>query len=156
MDRISGGRFGIYAMEYQGHEQDCHDGRHGICFPYTVGVCLTEQATKYEETPTEGSQYSQIRDSMYILSVMNQYTIKQRMPSQEAERLLRIALFSDSLQLEAVEGQYNTIVSRRRELAKAIREGRKKGIVPVFISQMWFLFSLAITLESGQCCNHTC
>lgn len=93
---------------------------------------------------------------MYILSVMNQYTIKQRMPSQEAERLLRIALFSDSLQLEAVEGQYDTIVSRRRELAKAIREGRKKGIVPVFISQMWFLFSLAITLESGQCCNHTC
>jgi len=90
---------------------------------------------------------------MYILSVMNQYTIKQRMPSQEAERLLRIALFSDSLQLEAVEGQYNTLVSRRRELAKVIRGGRKKGIVPVFISQMWFLFSLAITLESGPCCN---
>ena len=77
------------------------------------------------------------------------------MPSQEAERLLRIALFSDSLQLEAVEGQFNTIVSRRRELAKVIREGRKKGIVPVFISQTWFLFSLAITIESGGCCYRT-
>lgn len=72
------------------------------------------------------------------------------MPSQEAERLLRIALFSDSLQLEAVEGQFNTIVLRRRELAKVIRDGRKKGIVPVFVSQTWFLFSLAITIESGK------
>ena len=60
---------------------------------------------------------------------MNQYTIAHDMPSIEAERLLRVALFSDSLQMEAVEGEFNTLVGRRRELARVIRDGRKKGIV---------------------------
>ena len=60
---------------------------------------------------------------------MNQYTIAHDMPSIEAEKLLRVALFSDSLQMEAVEGEFNTLVGRRRELARVIRDGRKKGIV---------------------------
>jgi hypothetical protein len=81
---------------------------------------------------------------------MNQYAIKRRLPSIESERLLRIALFSEALEVESKEGEFNSLVSRRRELARVLRDGRKKGVVPVFISFMWFLFSLAITIESGM------
>ena len=81
---------------------------------------------------------------------MNQYTIKRRMPAQEAERLLRIALFSDSLQLMVVEDETRSLVKRRRKLARTIRERRKRGIVPVFISLMWFLFSLVVSIQGGR------
>ena len=100
--------------------------------------------------PGEESQFEQIRDSFYILSMMNQFSIKQTMPRVEAERLLRIALFSDSLQLEVVEDDTRNLVKRRRKLARNLREGRKKGVVPVFISLMWFLFSLLTSIQQGM------
>lgn len=74
--------------------------------------------------------------------------MKQRMPAVAAERLLRIALFSDSLQLTAIEDRTRCLVKRRSQLASLIRRGRKKGVVPVFISLMWFLFSLAISIQA--------
>ncbi|KAL9613821.1 MAG: hypothetical protein Q9167_001668 [Letrouitia subvulpina] len=36
---------------------------------------------------------------------------------------------------------------RRAELAQNFREGRKKGVVPVFISFLWFVFALALTVQ---------
>ena len=38
---------------------------------------------------------------------------------------------------------------RRRKLAMTLREGRKRGIVSVFITLMWFLFSLAISVDGA-------
>ena len=107
-------------------------------------------ATRYEEVPDEDSQFEQIRDSFYLLSVLNQYTIKRKMPSVEAEKLLRISIFSDSLQLQVSEDESRSLVKRRRKLAKTIREARKKGVVPVFISLMWFLFSLVVSIQAGK------
>ncbi|MCJ1265791.1 hypothetical protein MMC22_005671 [Lobaria immixta] len=82
-----------------------------------------------------------MRDSLYILSVMNQYTTKSPIDPEEAITLLRVALFADittpNLDLKA----------RRRKLAMTLREGRKRAVVPVFFTLMWFLFSLAITIE---------
>lgn len=84
-----------------------------------------------------------MRDSLYILSVMNQYTVKSPIDPAHAETLLRVALFADittpTLDLKA----------RRRKLALTLREGRKRGIVPVFVTLMWFLFSLAISIEGA-------
>ena len=111
---------------------------------------IVDLAVQYNEVPDEDSQFAEIRDSFYILGVMNQFSIKRRMPPIEAEKLLRIALFSDSLRLEAVEDETSSLVKKRRKLAKTLREGRRLGIVPVFISTMWFLFSLATSLESGK------
>lgn len=76
-------------------------------------------------------------------------TIKRRMPAVAAEKLLRIALFSDSLQLTTSEDRSRSLVDRREKLATLIRRGRKKGVVPVFISLMWFLFSLAISIQAA-------
>ena len=71
------------------------------------------------------------------------------MPVLAAEKLLRIALFSDSLQLTATPDRTRTLIRRRRDLADRIRSGRKKGVVPVFVSLMWFLFSLAISIQAA-------
>lgn len=83
--------------------------------------------------------------------------IKRRMPSVEAEKLLRVALFSDSLKLTPNENT-SGLIQKRYELAALIRKGRKKGVVPVFISLLWFLFSLAISIQQayGELgANHT-
>lgn len=71
------------------------------------------------------------------------------MPSVAAEKLLRIALFSDSLQLSLAQDRTHSLVRRRSDLAERIRQGRKKGVVPVFVSLMWFLFSLAISTQAA-------
>jgi hypothetical protein len=38
-----------------------------------------DMATLYNERPSESSDFSSIRDSFYILTVMNQYTINPKM-----------------------------------------------------------------------------
>lgn len=73
---------------------------------------------------------------------------KRRMPSIEAEKLLRVALFSDSLKLTADENT-SGLIQKRYELATLIRKGRKKGVVPVFISLLWFIFSLALSIQQA-------
>lgn len=66
----------------------------------------------------------------------------------EAERLIRLALFSNILVLKGSEGNtINSLVKRRTDLAKGLREGRKKGVIPVFISFMWFVFALALSVQ---------
>ncbi|MCJ1470892.1 hypothetical protein MMC07_009540 [Pseudocyphellaria aurata] len=116
-----------------------------------TGKCalMVDMATTYDEIPGQDTPFAQFRDSLYILSVMNQYTLKRAMPAAAAEKLLRIALFSDSLKLNAMEDRSRCLVKRRCELASLIRRGRKKGVVPVFISIMWFLFSLAISIQAA-------
>lgn len=69
------------------------------------------------------------------------------MPTREAERLLRIALFSDVLPLN--KSGTRTLPKRRQKLATTCREGRKKGIIPVYISLFWFLSSLAFSIQAA-------
>ena len=74
-------------------------------------------------------------------------TIKERLPSIDvAERLLRIALFSDSLQLTAADDRTDSIVRTREELARILRVGRKKGVIAVFLSEALFVIALAISI----------
>lgn len=77
---------------------------------------------------------------------MNQYEPKPSLPPVEAERLIRLALFSNLLPLNGPEHS-GSIVKRRTELAQNFREGRKKGVVPVFISYLWFVFALALSVQ---------
>ena len=74
-------------------------------------------------------------------------TIKERLPRIDvAEKLLRVALFSDSLQLTAVDGREDSIVLARQELARMLRIGRKKGVIQVFLSEALFVIALAISI----------
>ena len=61
-----------------------------------------------------------------------------------SERLLRIALFSDELPMRNEAG----LTVRRQKLARTIRTFRKKGVIPVFVSTLWFLVALAISIDS--------
>ena len=51
------------------------------------------------------------------------------------------------MQLNGSTEPRDGIVARRTELARNLREGRKKGVVPVFISFLWFVFALALSIE---------
>ena len=75
------------------------------------------------------------------------------MPAIEAEKLLRIALFSDTLRLQVstpdnVPMHGAGLVERRQRLAQSLREQRRRGVVPVFFSFMWFSFALAMSIVS--------
>jgi hypothetical protein len=108
---------------------------------------MVDMATRYREYPSKDSDFSGIRDSFYILSVMNQYTInpKMRKAAKAAEKLLRIALFDESLKVDGLE-----LVKLREHTASSLRKSRKRGVVAVFISMGWFLFSLAISIQAGM------
>lgn len=117
-----------------------------------IGRCalMVDMASPYDEVPGPGSQFANIRDSLYLLSVMNQYAIKERLPSIDAaEKLLRIALFSDSLQLTAANDRTDSLARTREELARTLRIGRKKGVIEVFLSEALFVIALAISIYAA-------
>lgn len=124
-----------------------------------TGRCamMADMATRYEDVPGPESEFANLRDSMHILAVMNQYSTTIATCGKAAEKLLRVALFSNSLQLSpGAGGTPRNLVLRRRKLAKTLREGRRRGVVPVFIAVMWFLFALAISIQAafGQLGNN--
>lgn len=106
-------------------------------------------AIPYESPiPEEHSDFSSIRDSFFILMNLNQYKMKPVISmTKEAEGLLRIALFSEELTLL---GSRRTLSQLRAKLAKDLRSNRRRGVVPIFISTLWFLLALVISVEAGM------
>ncbi len=152
-----------------------------------------------------------LRDSLYILTVMNQYRVNPAVPPKFAPKLLRVALFThlpsptkgdlrDPLAENSTEGNQSNrtaknstegdesnppardpaerenqkkqagkrkkqqeekkkemVYSKKKEdllrerklIGVAIREGRKRGVVPVIITLGWFIFSLAISIHQA-------
>ncbi|KAL1798543.1 hypothetical protein ACET3X_002580 [Alternaria dauci] len=111
---------------------------------------MVDMAVKYNETPHRKTDFGSMRDSMYLLLVMNQYTLKPTVMSKdlqkEAEGLLRITLFSKDLVLTDTD---KTLRQMRRILAREVREMRRRGTVPVFVSIMWFLFAFALSIQEA-------
>ena len=105
-------------------------------------------SVRYDESvPGPNTDFSDIRDSFYILMNMNQYSMGYMAAfKKESEGLLRVALFSKALSLIDTTQSLREV---RHELAEQMRSSRKKGAVPVFISTMWFLFSLCISIQQG-------
>ncbi|OAG05775.1 uncharacterized protein CC84DRAFT_1186919 [Paraphaeosphaeria sporulosa] len=56
--------------------------------------------------------------------------------AKEAEGLLRIALFSEELTLP---GSRKTLSQLHAKLTNDLRSNRRRGVVPIFISTLWFL-----------------
>lgn len=126
---------------------------------------MVDMAVKYDETPDRKTDFGSMRDSMYLLLVMNQYSLKPDVvqnSKKEAECLLRIALFSRDLKLTDTDKSLRVM---RRILARELREMRRRGAVPgkqglcamcvtantiaVFVSIMWFLFAFALSVEGA-------
>ncbi|KAF1936176.1 hypothetical protein EJ02DRAFT_387824 [Clathrospora elynae] len=109
---------------------------------------MVDMAVNYDETSGRTTDFGSMRDSMYLLLVMNQYTLKPTaaLREKEAEGLLRIVLFSKDLVLTDTE---KTLRQMRCILAQEVRETRRRGAVPVFISIMWFLFAFALSVQDA-------
>jgi hypothetical protein len=90
---------------------------------------MVDMAVKYDDTPDRKTDFGSMRDSMYLLLVMNQYTLKPTVmrSEKEAEGLLRIVLFSRDLVLIDTD---KTLRQMRRILAREVREMRRRGAVP--------------------------
>lgn len=110
---------------------------------------IVDMALRYEDAiPDEDSDFADMRDSFYVLMNLNQYKMKKVISmTREAEGLLRIMLFSKELKLV---GTSKTLSQMRRRLAYDLRCNRRRGVVPVFISTLWFLVALAISIEACE------
>lgn len=107
-----------------------------------IGSTVDMSAPYDGPLPGMESDFASMRDSFYLLMNINQYKMKPLISmTKEAEGLLRIALFSKNLQLI---GSRKTLNQIRQKLARELRSNRRRGVVPVFISTLWFLFSLGI------------
>ena len=58
-------------------------------------------------------------------------------------------MFSDSLNLARPEDRKPTLNQRRSDITQRLRENRKRGVVAVFVSFLWFLVALAISIQSA-------
>jgi hypothetical protein len=108
---------------------------------------MVDMAVPYDQVPDRETDFGSMRDSMYLLLAMNQYTMRPTaMLEKEAEGLLRIVLFSKDLKLK---GTSKTLRQMRRIIARELREMRRRGAVPVFVSTMWFLFAFALSIQAA-------
>jgi hypothetical protein len=106
-----------------------------------------DMSVPYNKTPDIDSEFASMRDSFYILMNLNQYKMKPVISmSREAEGLLRIVLFNGDLKLV---GKKKTLSQMRYRLAQDLRSNRRRGVVPIFISTLWFLVALGISIEAG-------
>lgn len=99
---------------------------------------MVDMAVEYDQTPELKTDFGSMRDSMYLLLAMNQYTLKDEVvsSSKEAEGLLRIVLFSRDLRLTDTNMPLRKI---RRILANELRQMRRRGAVPGMSSQSQIL-----------------
>ncbi|KAF2634402.1 hypothetical protein P280DRAFT_413855 [Massarina eburnea CBS 473.64] len=109
---------------------------------------MVDMAVAYGLTPERKTDFGSMRDSMYLLLAMNQYSMKAETAvyKKETEGLLRIVLFSKDLELTDTD---KSLRQMRRILARELREMRRRGAVPVFVSTMWFLFAFALSIQAA-------
>ncbi|KAF2747430.1 hypothetical protein M011DRAFT_43793 [Sporormia fimetaria CBS 119925] len=110
---------------------------------------MVDMAVKYDDDTSDSrGDFASMRDSMYLLLVMNQYTVRSanHQVAKEAEGLLRIVLFSKDLVLTDTD---KSLWEMRRILAREVREMRRRGAVPAFVSTLWFLFAFALSIQDA-------
>ncbi|KAK5106894.1 hypothetical protein LTS08_001017 [Lithohypha guttulata] len=100
-----------------------------------------------EKDGKQRSDFASYRDAFFLLSVMNQFTINLHFNGAAAEKLLKVALFSQQLRLPLSAG--GSIEEVRQALARDTREARKRGTVQCFLAQLWFIFGLVISIQQS-------
>lgn len=114
------------------------------------GKCalFVDMAIPYEDRSSDpDGDFASLRDSFYLLMNINEYEMKPFISlTKEAEGLLRVALFSKDLK---IMGRRKSLRQMRKKLAGELRSNRRRGVVPVFVSTLWFLFSLGISIQSA-------
>ncbi|EMC96232.1 hypothetical protein BAUCODRAFT_69340 [Baudoinia panamericana UAMH 10762] len=122
------------------------------------GKCalMADMAAPYDSFDEDRrSNFQSMRDSLYLLATLNQYSIAPEVlytnkhNSKPAEGLLRVVLFSKDLRLLKRRRPPDELNAMRQKIAQQLRDTRRKGVVPVFLSTLWFLFAMAISIQSS-------
>ena len=93
------------------------------------------------------AEFRDLRDSLYLLSIMNQYAVSREIPQSESwEKLVRVVVFSGSLRLQTGK----LLIAKRRKLVRNARRYRRRGVIPLFISLVWYMFALGISINGGK------
>lgn len=103
-----------------------------------------DMSVNFQGYPAQDTKFGKLRDSLYLLSLLNQYTFAGK--TDEDTRILRIALFSDV----SSSNQDKGLATMRSEPAKVLRDTRQRGVVAALISSFWFFFGVGITIEAGK------
>ena len=95
-----------------------------------------------EENPKDPPQnvdFADFRNSMYLLAVLNQYTLDYQILNELITKLVHYALFTRDA----------SIVTRRNKLAASIRKDRRHSVVQVMLSLFWFIVALVISIYNA-------
>lgn len=125
-----------------------------LCNIQVTGRCahMVDMAVPYRTRIEEGTEAGDFRDALLILGVMNQYLLDSRLvhgskeQSRCAEQVLRVALFSRT----RTKDNGMSLQEERRKVALAIRTHRRGGLVPILLGLVWFLFVLALSINSSK------
>ena len=132
----------------------CYDGGYGytirpipgrrlsLC-PNTRLIVCTKRYESVQVQPASSNPFYANRTS--LADFIRQDLVNQEETMIAAEKLLRISLFSDELPMSMGAN----LADRRKKLAGTIRAFRKKGVIPVFVSTLWFLLAMAISIQSA-------
>ncbi|CUS13980.1 unnamed protein product, partial [Tuber aestivum] len=102
---------------------------------------MVEMSVGENERPLPDSRFAGFRDSLYLLSVINQYElgIRPQLEERRVEEILRVALFDRRPEIEQM----------RSRVAASIRRERRRGVVQVLVSLAWFLVAMAISINKA-------
>ncbi|PWW77962.1 hypothetical protein C7212DRAFT_342381 [Tuber magnatum] len=100
---------------------------------------MVDRSIGVNERPRQASSFAALRDSLYLLSVMNQYELNicPRLPEHRIEAILRIGLFDSRPEIQRIRGR----------VAARIRRERCRGTVQILASLGWFLVAMAISIH---------
>ncbi|PWW74731.1 hypothetical protein C7212DRAFT_358977 [Tuber magnatum] len=103
-----------------------------------IMVDMSVHKDKYSSPP---SLFADLRDSFYLLSVINQYELNIPTPLHERhiETILRIGLFDRRAEIQRM----------RARVAASIRRERRRGTVQVLVSLAWFLVAMGISINKA-------
>ncbi|KAF3920576.1 hypothetical protein ABW21_db0200393 [Orbilia brochopaga] len=97
-----------------------------------------------DDDPDPNDQaFQDVRDSFSILCVMNQYKLSSLLPISEST--LRKNIITALFLTDVSSGKFH-LDATRRSVAADIRRLRKRGVVPILVSLLWYFFALAISM----------
>ena len=101
---------------------------------------MVEMSIKKDEYPPEPEgSFAELRDSFYLLSVINQYELNTKLWELHMETILRVGLFDKNPEIQQM----------RAKVAKSIRRERRRGAVQVLVSLAWFLVAMGISINKA-------
>ena len=100
---------------------------------------MVDMSVEEDQYPPPPSGFAELRDSFYLLSVINQYELNTELWESHIETILRVGLFDRNPEIQQM----------RAKVATSIRRERRRGAVQVLVSLAWFLVAMGISINKA-------